>query len=119
VQDLQCPSCSAPLALPADLAAVDVTCAYCKHVTVLPSELVRTRLERQAEQKREAAQVAKQAQVNTALRRTFTFVAVIGIVSVALPLLIWVGIMVAVFSFASNAQPPHPPVSAPAPARHR
>jgi hypothetical protein len=119
VQDLQCSSCSAPLTLPTDLDKVDVTCVYCQHVTVLPPDLIRTRLEHQAEQKREAAQEAKQAQANTAARRVFTFIAVIVIVSVGLPLLIWGGIMVAVFSFASKVQPPHPPVSAPAPARHR
>jgi hypothetical protein len=119
VTDLSCPSCSAPLTLPTDLATVDVTCVYCKHVTVLPPELLRPRLAQQAEQKREAAQEAAQAQVRKTTRRTLTFVLVIVIVTTVLPLVLVGGVLVSVFSFASKLQPPHPPVSAPAPARHR
>jgi hypothetical protein len=121
VPDLQCPSCSAPLTLPTDLDKVDVTCVYCKHVTVLPPDLVRPRLAQQAEHKREAAQEAAQVEVRQRSRRTLTFVLVIVIVSTALPLLIVGAVLVSVFSIVSKAVPHPPPVSAPAPppAHHR
>jgi hypothetical protein len=106
---LACSRCGAPVSLPADLAAYDVQCGFCRTRTPLPPELLGLRLREHQELVEQQRQAAAQAQGAAVTRKTMSLVLWIVVISVAVPLLITIAVLIFVAVIATQAVPhlPH------------
>jgi hypothetical protein len=111
MSSMACSGCGAALGLPPALTAQEVVCEFCSARTPIPADLLSVRLREHQALVAEQQQATAAAEVGKTVKRTFSFVMWIVIISTVGPIIL-TGVIMFVVAKATSNVVPHVPAHA-------